>query len=198
MPKYNIFDIFKIFDILEFRGGNMIADILEHLYSERKDYKGLSEMIRLLNNNEEFRKLIIEGIKENKINGFSEELWEMIKNQRIRASINFTDVFREGLNIDRCTVAAKQLSYSFNTCYIAGGTLSYLIDSPFAKAKDGRHTWIIHERKIYDTTLMLVIDEDYVPKLGYILENKCNPNLSPTYLAAKEFTNDMSIKMPSK
>lgn len=171
----------------------MIIEILDNLYGKRKNYQGLAEMIRLLNDNENFKNLIIEGIKNNQISGFPEELWEKINRQNIRGISNFTEVFSRGLNIDRCTIAAKQLSYSFSDCLIAGGTLKYLIDSPLAKEKDGRHTWVICNNKIFDTTLMLVINNGFAKNFGYDMENFYNPNLDSIYGSAKEFTNDYSL-----
>ncbi|MDD2505551.1 MAG: hypothetical protein PHF21_04725 [Bacilli bacterium] len=172
-------------------------EILNTLYEKRKEYKGISEVVKLLKDDKKFKKVLIEGISANKITGFPEELWEKIEKQNIRGISNFTDVFSRGLNIDRCTVAAKQLSYSFDECIIAGGTLKCLINSKSHTAKDGRHTWIISNNKIYDTTFMLVIDIDISKKLGYKLENQYNPNIDPIYLAAKQFTNDKSLRTKS-
>lgn len=176
----------------------MIEELLDVLYGNRKNYKGNEQTKYLLINNPEFRNMIIEGIKENKINGFSEELWVKIANQNVRGINSFEDVFEDGANIDHCTVASKQLSYSFNSCLIAGGTNKYLINSPFAKEKDGRHTWIIKNQFIYDTTFMLIISKDYEQKLGYIEENAYDPNMDSIYLATKEFTNDKSLRAAIK
>lgn len=45
---------------------------------------------------------------------------------------------------------------------------------------------------------MLIIDKDYAEKIGYIEENRYNPNNDYIYLATKEFTNDPDIKGTNK
>ena len=39
-----------------------------------------------------------------------------------------------------------------------------------------------------------MIDSDYASKIGYIEQNRYNPNTDPIYLAAKEFTLDQNLK----
>ena len=41
---------------------------------------------------------------------------------------------------------------------------------------------------------MLIVHINYAKKIGYIEENKYNPNNDPIYLSTKEFTNDESLK----
>lgn len=171
----------------------MEEDIINILYGDRKDYKGTKLIRNLLQNNLEFRNIILEGIKNNKITGFSEELWTMIDNQNIRGINSFLDVFVDGANIGYCTVASKQLSYSFDSCFIAGGVNKYLVNS--TNSIDGSHTWIVRNNKIYDTTFMLEIDRSFEGKLGYIEENRYDPNLDRIYKAAKEFTNDKELSI---
>ena len=112
--------------------------------------------------------------------------------QNIRGINSFEDVFIDGANLGYCTVAAKQLSYSLNTCYICGGVLPILAGTN--NCPDGSHTWISADSKVIDTTLMLIIDENYSKSIGYIEENRYNPNVDPIYLATKEWTNDKGIK----
>lgn len=166
--------------------------ILEILYGNRKEYKGTKIMRELLEGNVEFKNIIIEGISSGKINGFDDELWNKIDNQNIRGINSFLDVFKEGANLGYCTVAAKQLSYSFpNDCLIAGGVVEYLKGTE--NSDDGSHTWIVWNGKIYDTTFMSVIDLDYASKLKYLQENIYNPLKDDKYCAAKEFTNDPNL-----
>ena len=166
--------------------------ILEILYGERKDYKGTGIMRDLLADNEEFKNIILEGIKLGKILGFDDELWDKIDSQNIRGINTFLDVFKEGANLGYCTVAAKQLSYSFpNDCRIAGGVVDYLQGTK--NSEDGSHTWIVWNGKIYDTTFMLSIDLEFANKLKYIQENIYNPLDDDNYCATKEFTNDPTI-----
>ena len=96
------------------------------------------------------------------------------------------------LGIGYCTVASKQVSYSFNSCYICGGILPLLIGT--RNCTDGSHTWIECDGKVIDTTLMLIMSKRYANMLGYIEENRYDPNLDPIYRATKEFTNDSNLK----
>ncbi len=172
-----------------------ISEIMNYLYTANdKDFKCYDTLKELLQKDETFKEVIIKGIKENKIWGFSKDLWAKIDNQNMRSpKVNsFTDVFRDGFNQGYCTVCAKQVSYSLNTCNLCGGILPILKGS--TNCKDGEHTWIEYENTIIDTTLMLIIDKEYSKQLGYIEENRYNPNNDPIYCSAKEFTNDTSIK----
>lgn len=167
-------------------------DLLEFLAGERQEYKCYDELKRLLTEDENFRKIIEEGIASGKIRGFDKELWEKIRTQNIRRINSFEDVFIDGANIGYCTVASRQLSFSLNSCYICGGVLPILKGT--RNCVDGRHTWISHGDEIIDTTLMLILKEEYSPKIGYIEENRYNPNVDPIYSAAKDFTNDSSLR----
>lgn len=141
---------------------------------------------------ESFRKIIEQGVKEGKIKGFTEDIWKKIEEQNIRGIDSFEDVFRNGANIGYCTVASKQLSYSFNNIYLCGGTLPILEGT--TNSPDGRHTWILDKNNIIDTSLMLIIDKSYQEKIGYIEENRYNPMIDPIYCATKEFTLDKNLK----
>lgn len=167
-------------------------DLLKCLIDEdKKDYKCYDILKKLVQNND-FYKLLEQGIKENKIFGFSEDLWEQIRTQNIRTINSFEDVFIQGLNLGNCTNASKQLSYSLNSVFICGGTQTFLIGT--LNSEDGRHTWTVSNGKIYDTSLMLIIDEDYAKELGYIEENRYNPLENNYYCAAREFTLDPELR----
>ena len=84
------------------------------------------------------------------------------------------------------------MSYSLDTCEICGGILPILKGT--TNCPEGNHTWIEYQNAIIDTTLMLVIDKEYSKQLGYIEENRYNPNNDRIYSATKEFTNDTTIK----
>ena len=159
--------------------------------------KKVNKNLKLLNvirkeNLWKFANIIKKGIREGKITKFSAELWDKIRNQNIRRINSFEDVFMDGANLGYCTVASKQLSYSLNHCFICGGTLPILRNTP--NCIDGSHTWISSNGKIIDTTLMLIIDEDFSSEIGYKEENRYNPNLDPIYVATKEWTNDITLK----
>lgn len=160
--------------------------------ADKKDYKCYSALIDLLHENEAFRQTVILGLKEGKIRGFDKDLWQKIRLQNIRRIDSFERVFIDGANIGYCTVASKQLSYSFDSCYLCGGTLPLLKGTK--NCEDGSHTWILYNNEIIDTTLMLIISYDYMEKIGYKEENRYNPNVDPVYVATKDFTNDANIR----
>lgn len=167
-------------------------DIINYLANDKSEYKCYDLLKQLLKDNEEFRNIIIEGINENKITGFTEEIWNKINKQNIIGGHNFQDYFQNGFNIGNCTKTSIQLSYSLDYPYICGGTLNILKGT--LNSSDGKHTWIIDNNKIIDTSLMLIIDKDYYLKLGYKEENRRNPNTDPRYNSIKDFTNDESLK----
>ncbi len=167
-------------------------DVYKYLINaKRYDYKCFDELKRLLKD-DKFKEVILKGIAENKITGFSDELWESIQKQNIRGIDSFESVFRDGANIGYCTVASKQLSYSLPYCFLCGGILPILKGT--RNCPDGSHTWISYNKKIIDTTLMLIIDEDYSSNIGYIEENRYDPSIDDIYVATKEFTNDSNLK----
>lgn len=171
--------------------------MLEDLIAKDKiDYKCYDELKRLIKENEQFRKNILEGIEQRKVFGFNDFLWDKIESQNIRRIDNFLDVFRDGANIGYCTVASKQLSYSLNTCFICGGVLPILKGT--RNCPEGNHTWIVENEYVIDTTLMLIIDEEYSKKIGYIEMNRYDPNIDSIYRAAKEFTNDSNLRKKIK
>ena len=167
-------------------------DIIKYLANDKTDYKCYDLLKKLLVENEEFRNILIEGISNNKITGFTDEIWDKIRKQNIIGIDNFETVFQNGFNIGRCTGTAIQLSYSLDYPYICGGTLNILKGT--LNSSDGKHTWLIDNNKIIDTSLMLIIDKDYYLKLGYQEENRRNPNIEPRYNSTKDFTNDESLK----
>jgi len=159
---------------------------------ERYNYRCFDVLKQLLNENEKFRTTIVNGISNGQVTGFSDGLWEKIKSQNIRVIDNFEDVFRDGANIGYCTVASKQLSYSLNSPFLCGGVLPLI--SGTKNSPDGSHTWIYEDGKVIDTTLMLVMSSEFADKIGYVEENRYDPSIDPTYLSAKEFTLDSSLK----
>jgi len=167
--------------------------ILEFLVDKDKfDYKCYDTLKELVEKNESFKQIIIDGYKSGKLYGFTEDLWDKIRKQNIRNINSFEQVFKDGANIGYCTVAAKQLSYSLDFCFLCGGVLPILKGTK--NCEDGSHTWIWYDNNIIDTTLMLIINEDYAKALGYIEENRYNPNLDEQYSATKSFTLDPNLK----
>lgn len=152
---------------------------------DRKEYLCFELLKKHYQDNPNFKEIIDTGLKEGTVSGFGEDLWLAIDNQNIRGLKSFEDVFREGYNIDGSTVISRQLSYSFPSCTLCSGLLPML---------EGQHCWMTSEGKIYDTSLMLVIDRKYANKLGYQYEIEYNPHEDPIYTAVYEFTNDSELK----
>lgn len=87
-------------------------EVLKKLISEtRKDYKCYDELKRLYSNDENFKKVVDDGVRIGSITGFSEGIWQKINAQNLNTVNNFEDVFVEGNNIGGCVVAARQLSF---------------------------------------------------------------------------------------
>ena len=174
-----------------------IENILEILYGDRKNYKGTKIMSDLLNSNEEFKTLIVEGMKEGKIVGFTEDLWDKIENQNIRRISSFTEIFEKGYNLGNCTNIARQLSFSFpNDCLIGCGIVDYLKGT--LNSKNGEHTWVVWNKNVYDPTFMIIIDDEYSKRLKYNQTDIYNPNSSSMYSTEKDFTNDSNLRPKSK
>ena len=159
---------------------------------ETKYYKCYFYLKQLIKENEEFRNILSEGLKEGKVSGFDDSMWLEIKLQNPRSSLTFEDAFKLGYNLGNCTGCAIQYSYSLDYPYICGGELPLLKGTQ--NSPDGRHTWIESNGKIIDTTLMLVMDKDFAMKFGYKEENRRNPNLEPRYIAAKDFITNPSLR----
>ena len=145
---------------------------------ERKDYKCF-DLLRELLKNEEFVKVVRKGIEGGKITGFSEDVWTKIYNQNTGVVENYFDEdFKVGRNIGDCSMFSQRLSYSFDKT-ICGGTLSWLKGT--RNSPDGRHMWMVSQGFIYDTSLMLIIDERFSKELGYDQLTKYDISKFPYY-----------------
>lgn len=161
---------------------------------KRKEYKCFDLLKDLYSNNIEFREMIDNGIKLGKIHGFNEDIWNLINSQNIRKVNNFEDIFLSGYNIGSCTITSKQLSYSYDHVLICGGDAKFLANTKNSDEK-GKHTWMLKDKIIYDTSLMLLIDEDYAYEyLGYVELRRDNPMNDKMYVAVKDFTRDTYLK----
>lgn len=171
----------------------MEQEILKSLINEKRyDYKCFDELKRFITSNSEFKEIVKRGLLEGKITGFDESIWEKIDSQNIRIIDSFESIFKEGYNIGGCTTTSRQLSFSFDGCYICGGKLPILEGTK--NSPDGRHTWIYWNDKVIDTTLMLVIDKDYVPLFGYKESNRYDPMEDPLYVSSKDFALDENLR----
>lgn len=161
---------------------------------KRKDYKCFDLLRELYTTNNEFKEVIDNGVRLGKIHGFSEDVWNLIDAQNIRVINSFEDIFATGFNIGGCTTVTKQFSYSFDHILICGGDVSFLENTKNSDEK-GKHTWMLKDGVIYDTSLMLLIDENYAYEfLGYKELKRDNPSKDRIYNYAKEFARDNNLK----
>jgi len=169
----------------------MNENILKEIYKDIHSYEGTKISQDLFLNNIEFRNVLLNGLKSGQIEAFSKDFLNELTSLNMRGEGTLDDAFRCGANLGACTVASKLVSYIFDSCYICGGVNKFLIGTK--NSPDGRHTWIEHNGKLYDTTFMLVIDKSLEEKFGYVKENYYDPNLNPIYLAGKEYACDKSL-----
>lgn len=168
--------------------------ILSSLIDEkRKSYKCFEMLKYYYDTDPEFAEFLKSGVLSGKVIGYDDELWNKMASLNVRDSINFEEAFGEGFNVGNCTKFSKYLSYCFSYPQICGGTLPLIKGSK--NSPDGRHTWISFKGMIYDTSLMLIMEEAYAKKgLKYDEENRYNPNFSPSYSAAKDFATDRNFR----
>lgn len=156
---------------------------------ERMNYRCFDELERLLEENEEFRNIIAEGIQTGKICGFPEELWAKMKELvYYEGSYNdFERTFLNGANIGDCAKHAETLSYCFpyaDYCYqklpLLRGTRN---------SKEGDHYFMEYMGNYYDTTLMLVMNARFAKLLGYDPQKISCSNIM-LYDVKKDFATD--------
>lgn len=126
----------------------------------------------LYGNSEKFKKIMNEGIKEfggdGTIRFFDKEEWDRISELvfNLHNIHSFNDFFINGLNIGSCLFTSEILSYSYDDVDYVEGVLPILAGT--YNCKEGRHKWLERDGKIYDTSLMLIIDKyKWGEKLGY-------------------------------
>ncbi|MBP5684318.1 MAG: hypothetical protein J6X02_03580 [Bacilli bacterium] len=173
-------------------------------YNEHSDYGCYNILKDLLNNNDQFREIFVKGISDGTISFFSEELWNMIRQQNFIPPMNeiddFIDFFKKGYNIGTCGWTTRQLSYSFDNISIVAGTLAKL-KGTFNSEKEGGNFWLEDDKQIIDTSLMLIIDKSLKDTIGYSEEKRLEPYelaRNQRYQERKYFTLDKSIKKSTK
>lgn len=160
--------------------------------SDLIEFKCFDILKQKLIENKEFRELVKKGLEEGTISKFPRDLFNKVCEQNIRAPFEPIQIFIDGANLGNCTRMSKIVSYSLDNVDICGGTLNILEGTK--NSPDGRHTWISYNGTIIDTTLMITISEQMKNDLGYVEENRYNPNVDPIYRAAKDYANDTSLR----
>lgn len=163
----------------------------------RIHYGCFDELERLLEENEEFRNIIAEGIQAGKVCGFPEKLWVEINDLVYDEGsyTNFETTFLNGANIGDCVKHSIALSFCFpyaNYCYQRLPLLKGTRNSTH-----GDHYFIEYMGNYYDTTLMIVINANFASRLGYN-PKKTNCNNIMFYNAMKEQATDPEKKAERK
>lgn len=167
-----------------------IADLL--IPEDKSDYKCYELLKETIENDREFCKTILEGIRDKKIRPFDEELLEKLNIINIRGKAKDMDeVLFHGANIGACTSMALHLSFILTGCYRCSGLLPLIKGS--LNSPNGEHTWLETINEIYDTSLMLIIDKSYKDKIGYQEEAKMPYELMKFYYEKKDYALDSDL-----
>ena len=126
--------------------------------------------------NEEFKKAYKFGIENGLIHPFDDCFFEKLKTIYVKShDCSLYDYFEKGYHIGYCLPTAKALSKLFEEYNI-----EYTIYRGFLPAikgtyrsLDGNHAWLVSKGHIYDTSLLLEIDERLSRYLGYEEEAPC-------------------------
>ncbi len=107
------------------------------------------------------------GVENGLINLFSKEFVDKTKQIYIK-SLNCTlfDYFKNDSNIGFCLPACEYLSNMFEEYKIYKGILPAIKNTK--RSPNGEHAWIVSNGIIYDTSLLISIDEYLGKYLGYI------------------------------
>lgn len=140
-------------------------------------------------------KILDKFMKEEKITEFDNELMKRIKNTDVPMLRDFFQIFEEGLNIGTCGLTTRYLSYLFDDFIIVEeGKCNILIGTK--GAINGEHSWLLVDKYVYDTTLMLRINKDIAySELGYTPYKQITSeeiNKDDLYVIQKEIARDKS------
>ena len=172
-----------------------IDEILIFLYGKRSEFLGVNMLKKLCEDNKDFFDVLVTGIKNGKVFGFTELLWQKIEEMNTRIYKSAIDIFKDGKNIGACNQMSIELSYLFDTIDLVSGFVPFFKGTP--ASPDGRHCWLEDVNYLYDTSTMLMISKDYISSFGY-LEKKRIPyselKNNRMYRIAKDFATDKNIK----
>jgi hypothetical protein len=166
------------------------------------DYK-CYDILKELLKKPEFRKMLVLGIINNDVRPFNDNLWEALNNLNYRDRScthieTLEEAFMKGRNLGNCTNFAKAIGYVFETSKhgeeteICGGIVPLLKGT--VNCPEGNHTWMEYGGLIYDTSLMIIMTNEFSKKLGYVEENRYYLSQSVGYEATKEFVYDKSFR----
>lgn|SRR5574344_2800629 len=174
-------------------------EIIIFLLGERKDIKG-SLLLRQLLQNEEYKKLVENGIKNESIYPLlTDKLMDEMEYQNCRCYSSLKDIFIDGKNIGTCNQTSTELSYMMNDVDLVGGHNKFFIGT--SASVDGVHSWIEDSKYVYDTSTLMIVDKKYISDLDYVEDKRYTSyNLAQNqlYQSAKEFACDRSLNTHKK
>ncbi len=116
--------------------------------------------------NNEFQNVYNYGIKNGLIMPFSSNFINEMKDYHIPfIDCTLYDYFQNGDNIGFCLEACNYLAEMFDEYEIYKGILPAIKNTK--RSPNGEHAWLVSDGMIYDTSLLLVIDESLSELLGY-------------------------------
>ena len=134
-------------------------------------------------------------INDGSITEFDEDLIWKIKHTNVLMLRDFFQIFEEGLNIGTCGMTSRYLSYLFNKFTIVEKGVCKILKGTKG-APDGDHAWLVVDGYVYDTTLMLKIEQDIAYNvLGYIPYKEVTSKevmKDTVYIMQKEIALDLS------
>lgn len=106
------------------------------------------------------------GVENGLINLFSKELIDKMKQIYVeKLNCTLFNYFKNGSNIGFCLPACEYFSNMFEEYEIYKGILPAIKNTK--RSPNGEHAWIVSNGIIYDTSLLLLIDERLAKYLGY-------------------------------
>lgn len=166
---------------------------------DEESLKGYNLVNALNSKNKRFNQILKIGITAGKVNYFGKEEWNLIKSIKCPDKSDylesFYEVFQNGLNIRNSGRTILDFSYLFDDFDIITGDNCYLSNTYGYKIHE--HTWLELDNKIYDTTLLLVIDISLKDLFGYVsINNYSSAELqtSKIYQVNKRFARGRLLK----
>ena len=149
------------------------------------------EILKAKLHNDSFINIVKKGLLTSDIKGIPGIILEHL--EKSMGPKEFNEYFQNGYNIGNCTGTSKRISYVLQgSHYICGGLLPLIKGTK--NSIDGTHTWIEYGDYIIDPTLMIMISSKYKDIIGYIEENKYNPEEDDIYNTSLLRTEDASLK----